>query len=207
MKRAVLGIGCVLALLPGVASAALSAKPEDKVLVPGVDTGVVRFVDIVFEATGANQSADEALAFYDLGMRLVKRGGTAGGITLVAPFADKLPNAEGFVFPDAAEFTVAESSPSSLLANVSANTSANFDITSGKKAGRVFFMADALTTPDTVYELQFDPDLTIFAAGAGDDPIIPVTLTAGTISFIPEPASLSLLAIGGLLALRRRRTA
>ena len=206
MKRAVLGIGCVLALLPGVASAAITAKVSDLQLVPGTHAGT-HSVDIVFEATGANQTVDEALAFYDLGLRLVKRGGGAGGITFIAPFAEKNANADGYVFPDTAEFTVAESGPANILANVSANTTANFDITSGKKAGRVFFTVDALTSPDTVYEIQFDPDLTIFAAGAGDDPIIPVTLAAGTISFIPEPASLSLLAIGGLMALRRRRTA
>jgi hypothetical protein len=205
MKRAVLGIGCVLALLPGVASAALVSKVQDKVLPLGASG--VQFVDIVFEATGANQSADEALAFYDLGLRLVKRGGTLGNITFVTPFAEKLPNAEGFIFPDAAEFVVAESSPTAILANVSANTSANFDITSGKKAGRVYFTVDPLTSLDSVYEIQLDPDLTIFAAGAGDDPIIPVTLASGQITFIPEPGTLSLLAIGGLMALRRRRTA
>ena len=181
MKRAVLGIGCVLALLPGVASAAITAKVQDKQLVP--PSAGTNFVDIIFEATGANQTVDEALAFYDLGLKLVKRGGALGGITFVAPFAEKVPNADGYIFPDTAEFTVAESSPSAILANVSANTTANFDITSGKKAGRVYFTVDPLTSPDTVYEIQFDPDLTIFAAGAGDDPIIPVTSPRASSSY------------------------
>ena len=199
LRSRLLLVACLAGMMPAVASAAVILKVQERLIpVPG---GFA--VDLVFETTGEDATRDEQLAFYDLGLRLVKRGGAAGGITFVAPFADKVPNADGYVFPDTAEFTVAEADADSILANVSANTTANFDITTGKKAGRLYLSVDPLTSPDTFYEIQFDPDLTIFAAGAGDDPVIPVVLQSGRV-FIPEPSGLMTLG-AGLLALRRFR--
>ena len=192
-------VACVVGMMPAAASAAiiLQVQQPDPV---GAGTFAV---DLVFETTGEDATRDEQLAFYDLGVRLVRGGGAVGGLRFVEPYASKLPNAEGYVFPDAAEFTVAESSPTAILANVSANTTANFDISTGKKAARLYLAVDPLTSPDTFYEIQFDPELTIFAAGAGDDPIIPVVLQPARI-IIPEPSGL-LFCAPGLLAMRRRR--
>lgn len=209
MKRAVLGLGIasVLAMMPVAASAAVKLNIGDKGgLVPA--TAGTQFVDLVFEATGENESVNENLAFYDIGVRLVKvRGGAGGGVQFVSPFLGK--PTENFVFPDNAEIAIVdETTPTFVFANVDANSSTNFDIAGGKKAGRLYFQVDPLTPLDAVYELRFDRDYTTISAGAGDDPNIVTDLSdTGSISFIPEPGSLSLLAIGGLLALRRRRTA
>jgi hypothetical protein len=49
---------------------------------------------------------------------------------------------------------------------------------------------------------------TLFVSGDTGEPIpVDVTTDIGTITITPEPASLSLLGIAGLLALRRRRAA
>jgi hypothetical protein len=209
MKRAVLGLGIasVLAMMPIAASAAVKLNIEDKRDLIPVTAGT-QFVDLVFETTGENETTiNENLAFYDIGVRLVKvRGGAGGGVQFVSPFVGKPDN---FVFPDNAEIAVVdETTPTFAFANIDANSSSNFDITTGKKAARLYFQVDPLTALDAVYELRFDRDYTTISAGAGDDPNIVTDLSdLGQISFIPEPGSLSLLAIGGLLALRRRRTA
>ena len=203
MSRNILWVvACLVAVAPSFAPAAITVKVEDRTL----GLGIPQFVDIVFEATGANQTMDEALAFYDLGLRVRRVSGTGGGLRFVDPYATKNLNADGYIFPDSAEFVVAEATPTTILANVSANTTANFDITSGKKAGRIWFEVDPLTGPLSIFEIEFDPDLTIFASGTGDDPIIPVTLASGRIGYIPEPSG-SVLLGGGALALRRRRVA
>jgi hypothetical protein len=56
-----------------------------------------------------------------------------------------------------------------------------------------------------VYALTLDPLVTSFANAAGDP--IAVSLDNGFINVTPEPASLSLLGLGGLFSLRRRRMA
>lgn len=196
---------CISAALPDAARGALSVKVEDKFAIPGVDTGPF-FVDLVFEATGTAQSVDEALAFYDLGLTMTRVGGGTMGLEFVPPYATKLPFAENFVFPDSAEFTVAHADADSVLVNVGANSASNFDITTGKKVARVFFNMNALVEPNSRYLIGLDPELTIFAAGAGDDPIIPVTFIPGVI-WVPEPGALSLVGVAALLILRRRRRA
>lgn len=209
MKRTVLGLGIasVLAFMPVAASAAVKLNIEDKVLDP--TTAGMQFVDLIFEATGANETTvNEQLAFYDLGVRLVKvRGGNGGGVQFVTPFVGK--PTDNFVFPDNAAIDIVQDETTSTFAfaNVDANSASNFDITTGKKAARLFFQVDPATPADAVYEFRFDRDYTTISAGAGDDPNIVTDLSdAGVITF-PEPGSLSVLAIGGLLALRRRRTA
>jgi hypothetical protein len=56
-----------------------------------------------------------------------------------------------------------------------------------------------------VYTLTIDPAATSLA-GLGA-PIVATPGQAGTITVVPEPASLGLIALGGLFALRRRRLA
>lgn len=189
--------------MPSLAPGAITAKVGDNFPIIGVTRR--QHVDIVFEATGASETVDEALAFYDLGLRLVRNSGPENIARFVAPYATKLENGDGFVFPDSAEFVVAEATPDFILVNVSANPAANFDITSGKKVARVYYEIDDGVTWDTSYEIRLDPELTIFAAGAGDDPIIPVRLVPGTIfGRLPEPSGMSVPALAAF-ALRRRR--
>ncbi|MEM7627459.1 MAG: PEP-CTERM sorting domain-containing protein [Planctomycetota bacterium] len=60
---------------------------------------------------------------------------------------------------------------------------------------------------DTFTGEVFDIDGTVFGAGDFDiDPLV-TTFTATNPSFIPEPASLALVGLGGLAMLRRRRGA
>ena len=130
--------------------------------------------------------------------------GTPGGLKFVDPFLTRPSAANGFVFPDAARFRIAEAAPTFLHANVSAETLGDFDITFGQKAARVWFEIDPATSPDSFYEIRFDRDLTVFAARTGDDPIIPVTLESGFIRVVPEPSGVVLLGFGALVSRRRR---
>jgi hypothetical protein len=195
--------------MPVAASAAVKLNIEDKTgLLPGAG---MQFVDVVFEATGENATVNEQLGLFDIGLRLVKRGGGAlSGVSFAPPYLAKPTNAEGFIFPDTADFTVIpeDSGADRAFANVDANTAGNYDIVTGKKLARIYFTVDQIADPLAVYEIRINPGLTVITAGAGDDPNIVADFSdVGVISFIPEPGSLSLLAIGGLLALRRRRTA
>jgi len=106
--------------------------------------------------------------------------------------------------PSGATFSLAESTPSYILANVFSNNDLA-DITTGKKAARVRYTV-APDAPWWRYLLAFEPALTVFGSG---DPIgaleIPVALR-DTELFIPEPSGLALPGLACLLLGLRRRS-
>ena len=207
-RAAVFGIGCVLAALPSIASGAIRLRGEDKQVVPGVPQTVT--LDIFAEGIG--DAENEQLFAYDIGFLLNRAsGGTLGEVSFAPPYATKPDN---FVFGDQpTDFLVAGSpapTPTSFLLNVINNGTVLPDITTTPvKVARVVVNIPAGVLPG-VYNVTYSSDLTAFGSGdpTRENPAINTALTdMATIEVVPEPASLGLLAVGGLLALRRRRIA
>jgi MYXO-CTERM domain-containing protein len=201
MKRFVLGLGCVIAMVPGVASAALSLAIAPDITVPAnaIPTGE-QFVDLVFNETAP--TANEGLFAYDLYLTRDKPG-----INLVR--AEKPDNwvftSSGASFQEAGpEFS---HKPDLIVVNAIGDLlGANQDIQDGTKAARVFYTIDPGAAPG-VYHIGLDPAGTLFVSGDTGE-AIPVDISdTGTVTVTPEPGSLALLGVAGLLALRRRRSA
>ena len=201
MKRFVLGLGCVLAMVPGVASAALSVTtgPDIEVVAGAIPQGE-QFFDLVFHETGT--PANEGLFAYDLYLQRDRPG-----INLIR--AEKPDNwvftSAGASFQEAGpEFS---NKPGLIVVNAIGDLlGANQDIVDGTKAARVFYTLAPDVTPGT-YHMNLDPSGTLFVSGDTGE-AIPVDISdAGTVNVTPEPGSLALLGVAGLLALRRRRSA
>ena len=198
MKRFALGLGCVLALLPGVASAALSIDIGPDIFSDNNPT-TEHFFDLVFHETGA--PTNEGLFAYDLYLKADRPG-----IKLLR--AEKPDNwvftSPGASFQEAGpEFS---NKPGLIVVNAIGDLlGANQDIVDGTKAARVFYTMDPDAAAGT-YHISLDPGGTLFVSGDTGE-AIPVDISASFSVPIPEPAGLSLLGIAGLLTLRRRRAA
>ena len=201
MKRYVFVLGCILAVAPGVASAALSIAIVPDIVVPrdALPSGE-QFVDLVFNETGT--PANEGLFAYDLYITRDKPG-----INLVR--AEKPDNwvftSPGASFQEAGpEFS---NKPGLIVVNAIGDLlGANQDIRDGTKAARVFYTIDP-NAASGVYHISLDPGGTLFVSGDTGE-AIPVDISdSGTVfvGLIPEPAGLSFAGVAGLLALRRRR--
>jgi len=200
MKRFVLGLTCVLLIAPGVASAALSVDFLPRTNLPG-SPGVPgeQFVDLVFNETAP--TTNEGLFAYDLYIVRDKPG-----INLIR--AEKPDNwvftAPGAGFSQAGpEFTHL---PDLIVVNALGDLlGANQDIVSGTKAVRVFYTMDP-NAPAGAYHIMLDqsPGTTLFVSGDTGE-AIPVDISSVFTVIVPEPASLSLLGVSGLLLLRCRR--
>ena len=198
MKRIVLGFTCVLALLPGVASAALSVDIGPDIFSDNNPT-TEHFFDLVFHETGA--PTNEGLFAYDLYLKADRPG-----IKLLR--AEKPDNwvftSPGASFQEAGpEFS---NKPGLIVVNAIADLlGANQDIVDGTKAARVFYTIDE-NLPRGAYKLTLDPAGTLFVSGDTGE-AIPVDISnPGTVIVEPEPTALPLLAVAGVLAVRRRRS-
>jgi len=201
MKRFVLGLGCVLAMVPGVASAALSiGVGPDITVTPGSIPAGEQFFDLVFNDSGPD--VNEGLFAYDL---YLKRD--QGGLNLVR--AEKPDNwvftSSGASFQEAGpEFS---KKPGLIVVNAIGDLlGANQDIVGGTKAARVFYTIDP-NIPCGVSKISLDPAGTLFVSGDTGE-AIPVDISdVGTMIGCPEPTCSAFIGIVGVLALRRRRAA
>ena len=206
MKRLiVLGVGSLLAFAPSMASAALRVVLPERnepltSLLPGQNV-----YDVFLEGTDAE---DEQLFAYGLGLILEKVGGvTPGAVTFATPFVER--PGDNFVFATS-NFTPGTTGPNRVELDAE-NTGALVNVPQGQqlKIARLILNVDA-TALGQEYRIRLDPDRSGF--GSGDpgraDPIITTDVSdTGILTVVPEPATASLLVVGGLLALRRRRTA
>ena len=201
MKRLVPAVTCLLGMLPAAASAALDLRvgpnrgPEavDAVVAPGSGE---QFFDLAFTETGTPYN--EGLWAYDVMVRSPRPG-----ITLL-----RAERPDNWVITDAnGTFTVFDSGPGHLLFGAS-NSDRLSDITTGRKAARIFYSVDAGAAPG-LYNLTLDREWTVFVSG---EPVsanrIVVDITdPGVIRVTPEPAGLALIGAVAVFALRRRRNA
>jgi hypothetical protein len=201
MKRVAFGLTCVLAMAPGLASAALSIEIGPDVLITrgAIPTGE-QFFDLVFHETGT--PTNEGLFAYDLYITRDKPG-----INLIR--AEKPDNwvftSPGASFQEAGpEFS---NKPGLIVVNAIGDLlGANQDIQEGTKVARVFYTIDQDAFPG-FYHVSLDPAGTLFVSGDTGE-AIPVDISdSGTVMspIDPEPTALPLLAIAGVLAVRRRR--
>jgi hypothetical protein len=206
-------LACAVALLiPSIASAALSLQigPQSSPATPDAEhpatgSGGTKFLDLIFSEF--NPTENEGLFAYDLALRVVRPAGVPAGSGLRLGGAERPSDNYVLDVPSGSTFTVAENNAEHLLVNVASNNDLA-DITTGKKAARIFYTVDPGAIPGD-YKIVFDTASTVFGSGEPNrDLNIQVTLTdAGVIRVVPEPATLSVLGITGLLALRRRRAA
>ena len=218
MKRFVLGMGCLagLVLAPSIASAALqldigpkhgatpSMATSDSPGLPGRQA-----LDLIFTETDPVE-ANEGLFAYDL---LITVPSAARDLVALNGLDATSP---GFVLgadPTKYTFTIAESDANHILANI-ASTNDLFPINTGQTAGRVFYtltpagLVATATNPQAL--LALDPGSTVFGSGDPNRTEVEILVDKsdmGVVGVVPEPTSLSLLGLAGLLALRRRRTA
>ena len=158
MKRFAPVLGCLLALLPGVASGALSIGigPDLSFCFP---PGEEHYVDLVFNETAP--TANEGLFAYDLYIRRDNPG-------LILLRAEK-PDNWVFTAPNAS-FQQADvpgnNPPSGIVVNAIGDLlGATQDIVSGTKAARVFFTLDPSLASTSHIFLDQTPGTTLFVSG------------------------------------------
>jgi hypothetical protein len=164
----------------------------DAVVAPGSGE---HFFDLTF--LQSEEDPDDQMNEYDVMVRASRPG-----ITLLR--AQK-PDNWVFTDPDAV-LTVVEGNAGHLLINAS-SPDERVDITRPpKNAARVYYSLDAGAAPGR-YSITLEPSTTrLYTANTSGwvPPFVGVT-DPGLVLVTPEPSGLTILAVGGVLALRRRR--
>jgi hypothetical protein len=203
MNRLLLLFACAAAIAPSAASASLTLqigpnqRPDqvDAVVAPGSGE---HFFDLTFTETPPTYN--EYLVAYDLLLRTPQPG-----IRLL-----RMETSDNWVLPASDSTFVQREADAGHILVEAAYTSGTgndhgIDITTGAKAGRVFYAVDPGTAPG-LYPIRFDPGPTVFGSG---DPNFPGNLIyadlsdVGLVQVTPEPTALALLAVAGVVALRR----
>jgi len=191
----------VLFMAPLRASAALQFRFGPSAGSDAIDASVApgsgpHFLDLTFIEVGS--PVNEMLGFYDVGLLR-----SQPGLTLL-----RAERPDNFVFTDAGAYLQTfVQAPDRLLVGGGIGSGPPVNVMTGAKAARVYYTIDPSTAPG-VYRITIDPITTAFnyldpncsmcyPPPASDDGVILVT---------PEPSGLALVALGGVLAIRRRRT-
>jgi hypothetical protein len=187
-----------------MASAAITVRPSDATSAPGQTVAIEVFADPATMTAGTN----EHLNAYTMTMSAIGFAG-ANDPSFVVPanftFELNQDATHGYVFTATdPPFDPTGNSSRNLVFLSAAPGQADTDLNETKNGfGRVMVTIPA-GAPIGTYTLRVDNDFLSLGGSAGT---IDATGGTGTLTIVPEPASLGLVAIGGLLALRRRRTA
>jgi len=213
MRKLLIGALSAFALVPGLAQAALVLNLEQ-----GPTTAVNRGSTVPLELFfNEPVAASEAANAFQAVLKITPAG---GGVFEESPdspgdafadlpqsrtyFGDTIgPNSRTPAFPTASFQTPDRSQI--VVSILSASASKNVDVTDNMGLIRVpIDISPNATGPVTVQLVSFS-----LADAAGNlIPVAPGNVTSVIpVNVVPEPASLGLLAIGGLLTLRRRRVA
>lgn len=204
MRSILLGTVAAIGLWPAVASAAVTVKPQDQIGRPGDTVAIEVFADPTTLTAGTN----EHLNAYTMTMSAAAFSGASDPSFVVpANFTFEINGdaTHGYVFTAAdPPFDPTGNSSRNLVFLSAAPGTADTDLSETRNGfGRVMVTIPA-GTPVGQYTLRVDNDFLSLGGSAGTIDAVGGT---GTLTIVPEPASLGLVAIGGLLALRRRRTA
>lgn len=217
MRNILLGAASALALAPGVASAALTLNLPSVNITEVPTTTQTLQVEAFFTETPP--VVDERLAGFAVRVEVI--GGTANGVHIQTAKPSRLqltPTDHPYVLNGGTtNADTGEPAPArpEIPANDDAYTVNSITLAgltdSGKEQniddneGVVRFAVIIEAGTVGAFPMNFDTLVTSFADADGAP--IPVALANGLITITPEPASLGLLALGGLLGLRRRRNA
>ena len=202
--RRFIATAALLALAPSLARAApILVRPTSQTMLPGETVAVEVFADLTTLTPGFN----ERLNAYTMTLSAARfTGPNDPSFVVPANFTFDLPQGNPYVFgPSDPPFDpTGSSNRSQVFLSATASSPAEVDLTEARNGFARVMVSIPANMPLGMYVLRVDQDF-LSLGTAGATPIEAIGGT-GTLGIIPEPVSLGLLAAGGLLALRRRRT-
>jgi hypothetical protein len=207
MRFTLLGAVATLGLCPAIASAVVMVRTEDVSGAPGQTISCEVFAV-------PSDGSDERLTGFTIAVDAPSFN-VPNGPSFVIPapgptgsvFA--LPTSHPYVFAafpgnDPVDPAGLSDRDTAFLAAALGQGEANIEQNLRDGFAKLMISIPATALPGQTYAITIDPIFT--ALGSQGAPII-VTPGTSTLTIVPEPASLGLIGIAGLLALRRRRMA
>jgi hypothetical protein len=202
-----LGAVAALGLCPAIASAVVEVRVERVDVVPN---GSQQVIPVEVFASNPDTAENERLNAYTIALEAV--GFSAGGVRFQAPAADGSypePTSHAYVFGaypgngpvDPAGLSDAQHAFLSAALGGTGQEANISDTLNG--FAKLFVIVPASVTQGS-FPITIDPGF--LSLGSAGTPITAVGVP-GVVNIVPEPASLGLIALGGLFALRRRRVA
>jgi hypothetical protein len=211
MRSILLGAAVALGLAPTLALASVSINVDKVTALPSATEQTV-FVDVFGvdlppeenELLNVFTIAINGVGFSPTGVRFqLPTGATFPGATYK-------PTAHKFVFRDQGfelEPGLTNVSSTASRIQVSSEAIGPEDVANLTPANNGFIRLPIIIPANATGFFPINVDLTSSQLGGAGAPIVTVLGEQGSVTIVPEPASLGLIVLGGLLTLRRRRVA